>query len=63
MNPPVWKDMFQELPADAQEVWVRRTRWLYMPALATWSDATGEFTIEATGRALPWYAIQAWRAQ
>lgn len=63
MNPPPWKDMFQVLPADAQVVWVRRARWFYTPALASWADGAGEFNIVATGKVLPWWEIRSWRAQ
>jgi hypothetical protein len=56
-----WQSMPESVPADAAVVWVRRAYWS-VPSLATWAEASQEFSF-ASGLILPWYECMKWKAQ
>lgn len=56
-----WKTMPENVPADAETVWVRRW-WFGPPWQATWDLATQTFTDVIEGLTIPWHEVSRWRS-
>lgn len=56
-----WKNIVEEIPADAQTVTIRLIWTFSPPCEATWSDAYQGFTLTATGMFVYWFMVSKWK--
>jgi hypothetical protein len=57
----VWKSIFDELPADGEQVWARVWNVYGELAIVTYDATNQEFTVDATGVIIPTYQISRWK--
>jgi hypothetical protein len=58
-----WKQLPGEIPEDQEEVWIRIKYYYSPPFLATWNDATQDFTSTDNSIVYPAWAIARWKPQ
>ncbi len=59
----MWKSVFNQLPNDNEEVWIRVVSVYGEIAKATYDDSTKEFITSMTEIIIPAYQISRWKSQ
>jgi len=59
----MWKNLPEDIPADAETVWIRIKYYYSSPFLAVYSVANQEFTSEDNSIVYPAWTISRWKSQ
>jgi hypothetical protein len=58
-----WKQLPEDLPVDEEEVWIRIKYYYGSPFLATWNEATQDFTSTDNSIVYPAWTVARWKSQ
>lgn len=58
-----WKTLPEDKPADEEEVWIRIRYYYSAPFLATWLDATQDFTSTVNSIVYPAWSVSRWKSK
>jgi hypothetical protein len=58
----LWKSIFEELPVDQSENWVRHVSNYRQPFLCVWDSGNMTFVSVTTSVSIPAYMIQRWKS-
>lgn len=59
----IWKQLPAQIPTDEEEVWIRIRYYYGPPFLATWIDATQDFTSTLNSIVYPAWTVARWKSK